>query len=755
MSENDVEYDLGDDFDALNQVHDSGSHDRPPSSQPSFPEATIQEHIAEANTEPEALSMNVELGTAKSLLDLKVADTKVTELSDESNNNEEEVVKEDIKETDKVAGPPPEKKVIDTLQIDQKEPSDESNNNEEVNQEDTKETDKFAGPPPEIDTLQDDQKEPSDESNSNEEVNQEDTKETDNDAGPPPASKLVDNLSVYHKDFSHESNSNEELVQEDTNTDKWNDLLTLRSFEIEKIEREHLANEAIRTEIPLKWGKAVKSKKKKDEDDDRGWVYRKMDEYVDINSDCAPFDEIVDTFSSKISRINLSKFPRSLHDDSRMPFSLIMTGPKSQFLKQFRKLFFKKDKNEFSDFVEYDFLNEKLVVPTTIKFEGKNTNDYRIQLEFDSKSRMHQMVEKALNAQGIIDSEHEYIEDVSLLIGGTDNQSVHGDIPRTYCYWKDDSEKVRQVHEVNREKYNDAVSDKHGMSSIIIDLSSDQSGFFFAIPKQTIWNETKLTCMTPFSNNKLRFVGEEKGPDDTDLVIIKIYTGCQFSADFMHAGANNVQKLPDSERVAYREWLSTVSKKIYNQNVPLTNIFNALNNEKEIDVSKTTRFFCKTFPKKIVVMKMKENVYFPECNIGEFDLFVREIKEKIEMKNKKPKAKDLTPITSPPSERILRSKPTAATPDLPKPETPTNSRTLRGNKTKAAPPPALTTKNPTETTTKKKRSLKAGGTILPRSRVSFNPHKRARIHQFDPQQKEIKPKSLLKRESTKKKSLKK
>ena len=476
-----------------------------------------------------------------------------------------------------------------------------------------------------------------------------------------------------------------------------------------------------------------------------------MEEYVDQNPEGEPFNEIVTAFRSSFSSINLSKFPRSLHDDSRMPFSLIMTGPKSPFLKEFRKLFFKKDKNELSDFVDYEFFKQKLVVPTTINFEGKKTNDYRIQLEFDSKSNMHRMVEKALHDQGIINSEHEYIEDVSLLIGGTDNQSVHGDIPRTYCYWKDDSKNVRQVHEVNREKYNDAVSDKHGMSSIIIDLSSDQSGFFFAIPKQTIWRQTKTTCMTPFSNNKLRFVGEEKGPDGTDLVIIKIITGCQFSADFMHAGANNAQKLPSSEQVAYREWLCTLSKKIFNQSVPLKEIFNDLNSEETFDVSKTTRFFCKTFPKKIVVMKMKENVYFPECNIGEFDGFVQEIKEKLEMKNTKQKAKDSTPKTPPPSERILRSKPTAATPDLPDPETPTNSRALRGNKTKAAPPPAL----PTETTTTKKRSLKDGGTILPRSRVSFNPHKRARIHQLDPEQKEIKPKSLQKRESNKKKNLKK
>jgi hypothetical protein len=533
MSENDGEYDLVDDFDALNEIHYSPSQALPPSSQPSFPEATIQEHNAEANTEAEALSMNAELGTANTLLGLRVADKKDTdnvekELRDESNNNEE-VVKEDTKETDKVAGPPPENKVIDYLQVDQKEPSDENNNNEEVDQEDTKETEKFADPPPVIDTLQVDQKEPSDESNSNEEVVQEDTKETDNDAGPPPESKLVDNLSDDQKELSDEIISNEEVAQEDTNqvsnisdTNKWNDLLTLRSHEIEKIEREHLANEAIRTEIPLKWGKAsAKSKKKKDEDDDRGWVYRKMEEYVDKNSDCTPFDEIVTTFSSLISSANLSRFPRSLLEDSRSPFSLFMIDSKSPFLKQFRKLFFKKDQNEFSEFVQHDFLVEKLVVPTTIKFEGKKTNDYRIQLEFDSKSSIHRVVENALNAQGIINSEHEYIEDVSLLIGGTDNQSVHGDIPRTYCYWKDDSKNVRQVHEVNREKYNDAVSDKHGMSSIIIDLSSDQSGFFFAIPKQTIWRQTKTTCMTPFSNNKLRFVGEEKGPDDNDLVIIQ------------------------------------------------------------------------------------------------------------------------------------------------------------------------------------------------------------------------------------------
>jgi hypothetical protein len=385
-----------------------------------------------------------------------------------------------------------------------------------------------------------------------------------------------------------------------------------------------------------------------------------MEEYVDETTNSFSFTEMVKFYSHKLSTLNRIKFPRILHEYSRKPFSLIKNPIKNKqnsFLKDFRKIFFKENNEGFSDVMESDFVTGLHVVPTKIKFEERDVVDQRIQLEFDPESTVHLMVSKMLNHYKIIDLANEYIEDVSLLIGGTVAQSVHGDMPRMYCYWKSGRE-VKQVHEVNRENYNVAVSDKYGMSSIIIDVSSDQSGFFLSIPKHTIVNQTTKTCMTPFSNDKLHFFEEGKGADDNDLVTIKIDTGCQFSSDFMHAGANNVQKLPSDKQKEFTNWLSDVSDKIQNRKGTIKSIFKDLSSKKVVDISITTRFFCKTFPKKIGVMKVKDNIYFPDPNVDEFEQLVQKIKEKVEKttKSKKQKTKDLTPNTPPSSGRVLRDK---------------------------------------------------------------------------------------------------
>ena len=102
-----------------------------------------------------------------------------------------------------------------------------------------------------------------------------------------------------------------------------------------------------------------------------------------------------------------------------------------------------------------------------------------------------------LHDYAIIDEQFEDIEDVSMLIGGTAIQSCHTDIAWIYTYWSDIEQsseitknvkrnKYKEIHEVGRNEYNQAVDCQYGMSSIIIDLSVDNSGFALAIPKMFI-----------------------------------------------------------------------------------------------------------------------------------------------------------------------------------------------------------------------------------------------------------------------------
>ena len=79
---------------------------------------------------------------------------------------------------------------------------------------------------------------------------------------------------------------------------------------------------------------------------------------------------------------------------------------------------------------------------------------------------------------GIVKKEHEIIDDVSLIIGGSKIQAMHGDHSRLFAYIDDKD----LCHEINRDNYNKAVSSKYAPSSVLLDLSHDESGFYLAIP---------------------------------------------------------------------------------------------------------------------------------------------------------------------------------------------------------------------------------------------------------------------------------
>jgi DNA polymerase III alpha subunit (gram-positive type) len=100
--------------------------------------------------------------------------------------------------------------------------------------------------------------------------------------------------------------------------------------------------------------------------------------------------------------------------------------------------------------------------------------------------------------------------------------------------------------------------------------------------------------------------------------IVEVPNGCQFTGDFLHAGADNVSnKLTMSVKQKFKRWIMDIGLNIKHHNISLQKLLQKLNQHK-IKLSKVTRFFCKTYPKdkNDTIIKAKENVQFycPEAN---------------------------------------------------------------------------------------------------------------------------------------------
>jgi hypothetical protein len=88
-----------------------------------------------------------------------------------------------------------------------------------------------------------------------------------------------------------------------------------------------------------------------------------------------------------------------------------------------------------------------------------------------------------------------------LIIGGTQDQQCHADIPHLIASIHDKQNKTfcEPGYEINREAYNDLMVDPYAPSSIMIDLCVNRSGFFFNIPKcytDNVEDDTKSFTIT-------------------------------------------------------------------------------------------------------------------------------------------------------------------------------------------------------------------------------------------------------------------
>jgi hypothetical protein len=193
------------------------------------------------------------------------------------------------------------------------------------------------------------------------------------------------------------------------------------------------------------------------------------------------------------------KIPRLFYEDSRPSFVEHEILPNVR--ESLRNRFFDSDGtllNSIENDVQLNVGDHRSF--QFIYIENENTsqkklkvNDKRLQIPIKDESETYNLVKKSLVEQKIIDPVNETIYDVSLLIGGTEMQHPHYDFSRTICSFLPSTikgEKRNNVAlyepgwEINREIYNEDMAGQYAPSSIIIDLSEKQHGFFIGIPRK-------------------------------------------------------------------------------------------------------------------------------------------------------------------------------------------------------------------------------------------------------------------------------
>ena len=331
------------------------------------------------------------------------------------------------------------------------------------------------------------------------------------------------------------------------------------------------------------------------------YIPRSLDSYQAIIPTNLPPKTDKRAFVCKgLTQINKTNFPRVVTDESRSPFSMVSLDQKS--IGHVRDIF-------FGDM----HLSEKVksvqseIEPTIIKFSS--IKDERIQIRFFEGSDVAKSVTELMYEAGIVEKEYEIIDDISLIIGGSKIQAIHGDHARLFAYIDDKN----LCHEINRDNYNKAVSSKYAPSSVLLDLSHDESGFYLAIPSFAYESHDSTNTVTiGFSDlPSPLLVKKEFRKDKNGIISVMIKQGCQFVGDFFHGGGNNVSKLNKHDKQKFTKMFQNIDKlprpdgKIIDCEQVLTELNGFVN------LSTVSRLFFKTFPRSYCHQIPRNIVYFP------------------------------------------------------------------------------------------------------------------------------------------------
>ena len=162
------------------------------------------------------------------------------------------------------------------------------------------------------------------------------------------------------------------------------------------------------------------------------------------------------------------------------------------------------------------------------------------------------VLESTLHAAGIIDLKYETLDDVGMLIGGTEDQPLHHDVSRSLTSFvsntKFDPEMEAPVAgwEVGRLEYNAAMSSPHAPSSILLGMGNYSQGILLGVQKDQIKLISPTKCSIIGGTGEVFDIVCER----EHLVILQAEKGVMFTGDFPHAGVRNIpEESPENKLV--------------------------------------------------------------------------------------------------------------------------------------------------------------------------------------------------------------
>ena len=273
----------------------------------------------------------------------------------------------------------------------------------------------------------------------------------------------------------------------------------------------------------------------------------------------------IEQLKKKYDALNKSLFPRFYDNNCRPPF--VELSQENGLGISCSDIFFDSEgalkKNFCPDLDSEDF--------SFIELLGDNKDD-RFMIPILESSPEMQAVRNLLVKNKIINNRDETIHGLVLIIGGTKEQNLHFDFQRNNCCFSksrlyndqfDDQlkDEYEVGWEVNREAYNNAMKMRNGHSSVLIDASKLQKGFKIAIPTK-FFEFSDDNKHASIKNGNDRFKVVRKG---SEITVINVSGGCQFTGDFAHCGANNVSDVPREKE--FREMLQSIRTGINKKNI--------------------------------------------------------------------------------------------------------------------------------------------------------------------------------------------
>jgi hypothetical protein len=226
-------------------------------------------------------------------------------------------------------------------------------------------------------------------------------------------------------------------------------------------------------------------------------------------------------------------------------------------IHEIRRLFFDDDGS-----LRDDIMNDIDLSPKHgfINFENQVCFEERRDQRWQVPIRKHgigfliptrKAVERILS--GVFNPETEVLDDLGILIGGTEDQALHHDVARQCVYWL--PEKCRYSGEVDtvpvggweleRLDYNEAMSSPNAPASLVVGMGDATEVLLGVQNDQTIRVAEKVCCIKGGVDNEyFEIVRENKF-----LVVVRAQSAVMFTGDFPHAGVRNVKAGSSQEQL--------------------------------------------------------------------------------------------------------------------------------------------------------------------------------------------------------------